>query len=177
MLTSSGNNKKLGPGPQSDDVVTENRWSWRMFRSFTNICSNVATFNTTSIKFWTQPHHTWPFYYFPGFLSIAPWGWTRSSSMGSIWTTPWPSIMPRRLVLSSQTVLNLPFFQYENLGFELTKARLIDLGYPQEIANLKYNRNFPVRGLWWDNVHGNLLKVDGFGNILFACHGKKFLKP
>ena len=59
----------------------------------------------------------------------------------------------------------------------MTKARLIDLGYPQEISNIKYNRQFPVRGLWWDSLHGNLLKVDGFGNILFACHGKKFLKP
>lgn len=67
--------------------------------------------------------------------------------------------------------------EYENLGFEMTKARLIDLGYPEEISNIKYNRQFPVRGLWWDNLHGNLLKVDGFGNILFACHGKKFLKP
>ena len=100
--------------------------------------------------------------------------------MGSIWTTPWPSIKPRRFVQpnNSQYLSSpAPCFQYENLGFELTKARLIDLGYPQEIANIKYNRNFPVRGLWWDNVHGNLLKVDGFGNILFACHGKKFLKP
>ena len=34
-----------------------------------------------------------------------------------------------------------------------------------------------VRGLWWDNVHGNMLKVDSNGNILFACHGLKFLKP
>ena len=60
--------------------------------------------------------------------------------------------------------------EYENLGFEMTKARLIDLGYPEEISNIKYNRQFPVRGLWWDNLHGNLLKVDGFGNILFAYH-------
>ena len=123
MLTSSGNNKKLGPGPHSDDVVTENRWSWRMFRSFINICSNVATFNTSSIKFWTQHQHTWPFYYFPGFLSIAPSGWTRSSSMGSIWITPWPSIMPRRLVLTSKTVHSFVFLSSPSL-LSVWKSRL-----------------------------------------------------
>lgn len=33
-----------------------------------------------------------------------------------------------------------------------------------------------MRGIWWDNLHGTMLKVDGFGNILFCCHGLKFLK-
>jgi len=66
--------------------------------------------------------------------------------------------------------------EYETLGFELVKERLIQVGYPQDMNNFKYDRNFPVRGLWWDNVHGNLLKVDAYGNILFACHGLKFLK-
>jgi len=67
--------------------------------------------------------------------------------------------------------------EYENLGFELVKERLIQLGYPKEISNIEYKPNFPVRGLWWDNLHGNMLKVDGFGNILFCFHGLKFLKP
>jgi len=66
--------------------------------------------------------------------------------------------------------------EYENLGFELVKQRLIQLGYPQEISNIEYKPSFPVRGLWWDSLHGNMLKVDGFGNILFCCHGLKFLK-
>jgi len=66
--------------------------------------------------------------------------------------------------------------EYETLGFELVKERLIQIGYPKEISEFQYNRKFPVRGLWWDNLHGNLLKVDGFGNILYACHGLKFLK-
>jgi len=66
--------------------------------------------------------------------------------------------------------------EYENLGFELVKERLIQIGYPKEISNIKYKPSFPVRGLWWDNLHGNMLKVDGFGNILFCCHGLKFLK-
>ena len=33
------------------------------------------------------------------------------------------------------------------------------------------------RGLWFDRVFGNLLKVDGFGNILVCVHGFSFLKP
>jgi hypothetical protein len=32
------------------------------------------------------------------------------------------------------------------------------LGYPPEISNLPYNPEFSVRGLWWDNLHGNMLK-------------------
>jgi len=31
------------------------------------------------------------------------------------------------------------------------------------------------RGLWFDGLYGNLLKVDAFGNILLAAHGFKFL--
>ena len=31
------------------------------------------------------------------------------------------------------------------------------------------------RGLWFDSLYGNLLKVDAFGNILLAVHGFKFL--
>ena len=34
---------------------------------------------------------------------------------------------------------------------------------------------FPVRGLWLDKLYGNLLKVDGFGNILVAIHGFRFM--
>merc|ERR1719244_507570 len=66
--------------------------------------------------------------------------------------------------------------EYETLGFEMVKERLIEIGYPPEIGNFTYKPEFPVRGLWWDSVHGNVLKVDGFGNILFCCHGLKFLK-
>jgi len=66
--------------------------------------------------------------------------------------------------------------QYDCLGFDLVKDRLIEIGYPKEIKMFKFNPEFPVRGLWWDNLHGNMLKVDGFGNILFCCHGLKFMK-
>lgn len=33
------------------------------------------------------------------------------------------------------------------------------------------------RGLWFDTMYGNLLKVDAYGNILVCVHGFEFLKP
>jgi len=66
--------------------------------------------------------------------------------------------------------------QYEFLGFNLVRDRLVEIGYPPELSKLEYKAEFPVRGLWWDNQHGNLLKVDGFGNILFCCHGLRFMR-
>ncbi|KAI6235841.1 putative cytosolic purine 5-nucleotidase [Aphelenchoides besseyi] len=65
----------------------------------------------------------------------------------------------------------------EEMAFALIVQRLIDIGYPDEFKKFEYNPIFPVRGLWFDYVYGNLLKVDGFGNILVAVHGFYFLKP
>ncbi len=62
------------------------------------------------------------------------------------------------------------------LGFNLVIQRLISLGYPEELNEFEYDPTFPTRGLWFDTLHGNLLKVDAYGNILVAVHGFKFLK-
>lgn len=35
--------------------------------------------------------------------------------------------------------------QYERLGFNLVKERLVSLGYPQEILEFEYDPSFPVR--------------------------------
>uniref|UniRef100_A0A1I7WWV1 Cytosolic purine 5'-nucleotidase n=1 Tax=Heterorhabditis bacteriophora TaxID=37862 RepID=A0A1I7WWV1_HETBA len=64
----------------------------------------------------------------------------------------------------------------EVLAFNLSIERLVDIGYPDDIKKFKYDPIFPVRGLWFDYTYGNLLKVDGFGNILVGMHGFKFLK-
>lgn len=61
------------------------------------------------------------------------------------------------------------------MSFDLIVKRLISIGYPEDFIKFKYNPIFPVRGLWFDLIYGNLLKVDGFGNILVAVHGFKFL--
>ncbi|KAJ1521408.1 hypothetical protein ONE63_003082 [Megalurothrips usitatus] len=66
--------------------------------------------------------------------------------------------------------------QYERLGFNLIKKRMVAMGYPQEILEFEYDPSFPVRGLWFDSLYGNLLKVDAYGNILVCVHGFEFLK-
>ena len=66
---------------------------------------------------------------------------------------------------------------FESMAFDLIVQRLISIGYPYDLENFKYNPIFPVRGLWFDVVYGNLLKVDGFGNILVGSHGLTFLSP
>lgn len=66
--------------------------------------------------------------------------------------------------------------QYEILAFNLVIDQLVALGYPKDIKNFVYDPTFPVRGLWYDKLYGNLLKVDLYGNILVCVHGFKFLK-
>lgn len=45
-----------------------------------------------------------------------------------------------------------------------------------EIMLFDYDPTFPIRGLWFDSLYGNLLKVDAYGNILVCVHGFEFLK-
>jgi 5'-nucleotidase len=61
--------------------------------------------------------------------------------------------------------------------FDRVVERLISIGYPEDLRKFHYHPNFPVRGLWFDHLYGNLLKVDGFGNILVGVHGFHFMKP
>jgi len=61
--------------------------------------------------------------------------------------------------------------QYEKLGYDLIIDHLIKQGYPSKLANYSFDSSFVVRGLLFDRKMGNLLKIDGFGNILVAWHG------
>lgn len=65
--------------------------------------------------------------------------------------------------------------EFEELSFQQVLEFMIELGYPEEIREFVYDRAFPLRGLWFDKVYGNLLKVDAYGNILTVVHGFKFL--
>ena len=67
--------------------------------------------------------------------------------------------------------------QYEELAFDFIKERLYNIGYPEEVKTLCYDHTFPIRGLWFDKLYGNLLKVDQYGNILMVVHGFAFLSP
>uniref|UniRef100_F7DXV6 5'-nucleotidase domain containing 4 n=1 Tax=Ornithorhynchus anatinus TaxID=9258 RepID=F7DXV6_ORNAN len=64
---------------------------------------------------------------------------------------------------------------YEALGFELLLERLVCIGYPHEILNYTYDPSYPTRGLVFDALYGNLLKVDVHGNVLMCAHGFRFL--
>ncbi|KAF2077245.1 hypothetical protein CYY_001434 [Polysphondylium violaceum] len=70
-------------------------------------------------------------------------------------------------------VYNSPDF--EELAYDMVIDKLIQIGYPKSIKKLKYDPNFPIRGLFLDKELGNLLKIDGFGNIIICIHGKKAL--
>ncbi|XP_034295883.1 cytosolic purine 5'-nucleotidase isoform X1 [Pantherophis guttatus] len=66
--------------------------------------------------------------------------------------------------------------EYESLGFDLTVERLVSIGYPQELLSFVYDPTFPTRGLVFDSLYGNLLKVDAYGNILVCAHGFNFMR-
>ena len=60
----------------------------------------------------------------------------------------------------------------EQLSFDLTLGRLVTAhGYPHEIGLLPYDHTFVIRGLVVDRAHGNLLKLDRFGQVGRAWHG------
>lgn len=65
----------------------------------------------------------------------------------------------------------------EKLSFEMTVQRLVSFhGYPEEIALLAYDDQFVIRGLFVDKRHGNLIKIDRFGTVGRAFHGRKQLE-
>lgn len=66
--------------------------------------------------------------------------------------------------------------EYEAVAYEMAMQKLVDMGYPKVLSDTHYDSSFPIRGLWFDSLYGNFLKVDAFGNILVCVHGFKFLK-
>jgi HAD superfamily 5'-nucleotidase-like hydrolase len=62
----------------------------------------------------------------------------------------------------------------EQLSFEMTLQRLIDHhGYPQEISQVLYDHQFVMRGLVVDKANGNLIKMDRYGHVGRAYHGRR----
>uniref|UniRef100_A0A8C2WZX9 5'-nucleotidase, cytosolic II, like 1 n=1 Tax=Cyclopterus lumpus TaxID=8103 RepID=A0A8C2WZX9_CYCLU len=64
---------------------------------------------------------------------------------------------------------------YESMGFELIRDRMVSVGYPHELLRYTYDPSFPT-GLVIDTKFGNLLKVDSNGNVLVCSHGFHILK-
>lgn len=65
---------------------------------------------------------------------------------------------------------------FEALGFNLIKDKMVSMGYPEAIQDFYYDHTFPIRGLWFDTLYGNLLKIDSSGYILVCVHGFTFVK-
>lgn len=64
---------------------------------------------------------------------------------------------------------------FEELAFKCTLQKFVDNGYPEELALLKFDPSWVVRGLLVDRERGNILKVDGHNYVKYAYHGKKAL--
>jgi 5'-nucleotidase len=61
----------------------------------------------------------------------------------------------------------------ELVSYQMTVERLISaFGYPEQIRELPYDHGFVQRGLFVDKKHGNLLKIDRFGHVGRAYHGR-----
>ena len=60
----------------------------------------------------------------------------------------------------------------EQLQYDLTLQKLMQKGYPQEIGQLPYRPEFVIRGLVVDKARGNILKLDAYGTVGRAHHGR-----
>lgn len=66
--------------------------------------------------------------------------------------------------------------EVEQLAFDLTVERLVHaFGYPRALLDIRYDRSFVMRGLLIDKEYGNILKLDRFGYVGRAYHGRKRL--
>ena len=64
----------------------------------------------------------------------------------------------------------------EQLSFDLTVRLLVrSFGYPSQVESIRYDPSFVIRGLAVDKLHGNLLKMDRFGYVGLAYHGRRKL--
>lgn len=64
----------------------------------------------------------------------------------------------------------------EKLSFEMTVARLVEFhGYPKDVLQIPYDDQFVIRGLFVDKRFGNLIKIDRFGTVGRAFHGRRQL--
>jgi HAD superfamily 5'-nucleotidase-like hydrolase len=64
----------------------------------------------------------------------------------------------------------------EELSYEMTIDRLVTTkGYHEAIRKIPYDPAFVMRGLCIDKKNGNLLKIDRFGHVGRAYHGKSAL--
>jgi 5'-nucleotidase len=64
--------------------------------------------------------------------------------------------------------------EFDALACGLAAEWLVaERGYSTAILALRYDPAFPVRGLWYDRLLGNLLKTDQGGRVLAGSHGRR----
>jgi 5'-nucleotidase len=62
----------------------------------------------------------------------------------------------------------------EQISFEMTLVKLIhEYGYPPLIGQLQYDHQFGMRGVAVDKGNGNIIKMDRFGFVGRAYHGRR----
>ncbi|PRP84980.1 cytosolic purine 5-nucleotidase [Planoprotostelium fungivorum] len=65
--------------------------------------------------------------------------------------------------------------EYEVEMYDLMRHHLVEEGYDEKIKSLRYDLNFAIRGLYFDQETGNLIKVDGADKILCCFYGRREL--
>lgn len=45
---------------------------------------------------------------------------------------------------------------YESLGFELIRDRMVSVGYPRELLRYTYDPSFPTRSVHWGGAHSDV---------------------
>ncbi len=61
----------------------------------------------------------------------------------------------------------------EELSYQMTIEKLVTAkGYPDAVRRIPYDHAFVMRGLFIDKKKGNLLKIDRFGHVGRAYHGR-----
>jgi 5'-nucleotidase len=63
----------------------------------------------------------------------------------------------------------------DRLSIEATVAKLVELGYPEHLRDMRYRTDFPIRGLLIDRKLGNILKMDRYRYVKKAYHGMREL--
>lgn len=61
--------------------------------------------------------------------------------------------------------------EMDRLSIEATVGKLVERGYPEQLREMKYRTDFPVRGLLIDRKLGNVLKMDRYRYVKTAYHG------
>jgi HAD superfamily 5'-nucleotidase-like hydrolase len=62
----------------------------------------------------------------------------------------------------------------ETLAFRMTLDKMVSArGYPADLATLRYDPEFVIRGIVVDKLHGNIFKMDRHNHVGHCYHGRR----